>query len=518
MNNDIFYRPPWTCGKYNAEKHVAIMFNLLSGMNYFFEAESADVVGMVLAAGRGGRMSLTDISDKLLIGTASLEPFFEQLCSLQLISQEAITTEMVTAYRKECADLPSPQSPKIHAEHLKQEGAVSAIQAYADAVNEPGVVIDVMFEMTYRCQAQCIHCYNPGATRNDTERNGRGDINELSLEEYKSIIDDLCAHGLIAATLTGGDPFMHPCTWQIIDYLYQHDIATSVYTNCIGLVGKETQLAEYFPYIVQCSLYSGDAEVHDRITRHPGSWQRSVSVLDKLHELSVPIHVACPLMQTNLKSYHTVMHYVRKYGSPKAFDALLTDSVDGDRCVSQHLRLTPEQLEVVLLDKDVFQHVSLDNLTDDSNVRDSLDGIPCGACKNSFNICPNGDVTPCVAFPKVLGNVHNQLVSEIATTNDFVREWPQTKAKEYGECYTHEYCSYCMPFCPGNNYIDRGEPLNGGENNCYYAKARYNTKMRLLAGEDILQGKTIEERINDLSVADIHLQHEYTEKGKLETL
>jgi hypothetical protein len=47
MSNNIFYRPPWTCGKYNAEKHVAIMFNLLSRMSCFFENESADVVGLV---------------------------------------------------------------------------------------------------------------------------------------------------------------------------------------------------------------------------------------------------------------------------------------------------------------------------------------------------------------------------------------------------------------------------------------------------------------------------------------
>ena len=66
MSNKIFFRPPWTCGKYNAEKHVAIMFNLLSRMNDFFEEESADVVGMVLAAGRGGKVSIDEVSDKLM--------------------------------------------------------------------------------------------------------------------------------------------------------------------------------------------------------------------------------------------------------------------------------------------------------------------------------------------------------------------------------------------------------------------------------------------------------------------
>ena len=516
MSNNIFFRPPWTCGKYNAEKHVSIMFNLLSRMNYFFEEESADVVGMVLAAGRGGKVSIDEVSDKLMIADTSIKPFFEQLCSLRLLSEREITDEVVAEYRKECLGLPTPPTAKAYTERLQKKDMLSACQAYAETVSKPGVVYDVLFELTYRCFEQCVHCYNPGATRNDDERNGRGDIEELVWEDYKRIIDDLCANGLVSATITGGDPFTHPCVWQIIDYLYQHDIAISIYTNGLGLKGKEHLLANYFPYLVQCSLYSGIDKVHDRITRTHGSWRCTVSVMDALHEYGVPIDVSCPLMQLNLKSYHSVKPYVKKYNSTKAFDLMLTDSLDGDKCVSRHLRLTPEQLEVVLLDEDVLQHITPDKV-DDDNDRSFLNGIPCGACNNTYCIHPNGDVVPCVAFNKVLGNARSKPVSRIVKDSPFVCRWSNTKAEDYGECYTHEYCDYCN-FCPGNNYNDKGEPLNGGENNCYLAKVRYNTKMRLLAGNDILHGKTIEERIKDLSVADDNLQHEYTEKGKSKTL
>ena len=517
MKKELFYRPLWTCGKYNAEKHVAILFNLLSRMNYFFEEESADVIGLVLAAGRGGQVTVDEVSDKLMIATSSIEPFFEQLCALHLLTEKEITPKDISAYRKECVGAPSPKAAKVYTERLKEEGVMSAGQAYAEAVCTDGQVFDVLLELTYRCFEKCIHCYNPGATRNDTEQNGRGNIEELTWDDYKRIIDDLCANGLVMATITGGDPFMHPSVWQIIDYLYQHDIATSVYTNGLGLIGKEQELADYFPYAVQCSLYSGEAEVHDKITRTPGSWKRTVNVMDKLHELAVPIDISCPLMQTNLKSYFSVKPYIKKYGSTKAFDLMLTDSIDGDRCVSHHLRLSPEQLEVVLLDEDVLQHINTDNSEDRDFSRSSLEGTPCGACKNSFCIHPDGDVVPCVAFPKVLGNVKRESVCEITKNNTFVKGWTQVTPKDYGECYTHEYCLYCN-FCPGNNYNDRGEPLNGGENNCYYAKARYHAKMRLSAGEDILHGKTIEERIQELPVSDDHPQHEYMEKGKSETL
>lgn len=510
MSNDIYYRPPWTCGKYNADKHVAIMFNLLSRMNYFYEEESAEVIGYVLATGRGEKISVGEVSIKSNIVPNSIAKFFGELCTMGLLSDREISEEVISDYRNNCKGISTPPSIGARAEELANDGLQSAYQAYTDAVNDSVVLSDVMFELTYRCQAQCIHCYNPGATRNDSERSGRADTEELSLDDYKHIIDDLCDNGLVSATLTGGDPFMHPYTWQIIDYLYQKGVAISVYTNGLGLVGKEERLASYYPYKVQCSLYSGDPAVHDKITRTKGSWQRTVNAMEKMYELGIPIDVSCPIMQTNLKTYWGVKPFVKKYASSLAFDLMLTDSIDGDKCVSKHLRLTPEQLSVVLLDKDVIQHIQIDRINNDEEVdRNFLNAPPCGAASNSFCVNPNGDVTPCCAFHKVLGNLEHNGIQQIVKESIFLQQWRNTKEKDYKECFSHEYCYYCC-FCPGNNFNDKQEHLNGGENNCYIAKIRYNTVMRMQAGEDILQGKTIKERINELEVSDDVLQHEYT--------
>lgn len=509
MRNEVYFRPPWTCGKYNAEKHVAIVFNLLARMSYFFEAESADVINCVLASERGAKINVNDVSVKCNIVPSSIDDFFYELCTMGILADKEITEDVIANYRNKCKGLKTPPTIGARAAELSNNGVQSAYQAYADAVRDCTVLTDVMFELTYRCQAQCVHCYNPGATRNDNERSGRSDMKELTLDDYKKIIDDLCDNGLTTATLTGGDPFMHPYVWGIIDYLYEREISISVYTNGVGLIGQEERLAAYYPYLVQCSLYSGEPAIHDKITRTKGSWQRTVNVMDNLHELGVPIDIACPIMQTNLKSYFEVKPYVKKYGSSKAFDLMLTDSIDGDKCVSRHLRLTPEQLSIVLLDEDVLQNINIAKVKDDSPVdRNFLNDIPCGAGNAIFCINPNGDVIPCCTFHNVLGNLKINSIKQITENNDFLTRWRHITEKDYGECYSHEYCYYCN-FCPGNNYNDKGLPLNGGENNCYLAKVRYDTVLRLRAGEDILHGKTIKECISELEVADDILQHEY---------
>lgn len=69
-----------------------------------------------------------------------------------------------------------------------------------------GEITSVMFELTYRCSEACIHCYNIGATRNNEERSGRAKLIELTLDEYKRVIDELYEQGLVKVCLTGGDP------------------------------------------------------------------------------------------------------------------------------------------------------------------------------------------------------------------------------------------------------------------------------------------------------------------------
>lgn len=52
MEEQIYYRPVWTCGRFNAKESVAIYYNLIDGMAYFFEGMSASIIGLILALPR----------------------------------------------------------------------------------------------------------------------------------------------------------------------------------------------------------------------------------------------------------------------------------------------------------------------------------------------------------------------------------------------------------------------------------------------------------------------------------
>ena len=491
-----FYRPEWTCGRYNEKAQAAIYYNLIVGMSYFFESYSAMVIGEILSVPRNGKFCIGDIATKLNIAKESLEPFFVQLEQMGIVSSVFPTDEIIADYRKRVSEYNCQQQQIV--KRTTQEKLPFAIsnaeQLYTEKV---GGITSVMLELTYRCSEKCIHCYNEGATRNDEEISTRGDREELTLDDYKQLIDDLYNQGLMKVCLTGGDPFSKSFAWELIDYLYKKDIAFDVFTNGQRIVADVERLANYYPRLIGLSIYSGIPEVHDYITRIKGSWERSMSVVRKLSELGVPMNLKCCVMRPNVKSYYMVADIAKTYGAVPQFEISLTDSIEGDKCVSKYLRMTPEQLEIVLRDDNVALYVGEEAPNYGGQLK-QMNLNPCGAGDNSFCITPEGNLIPCCSFHTLFGNIKKQCVLKIIKESKELAYWRGLKLSEYEECGRYDHCAYCN-LCPGNNFIENGTPLKASEVNCYLAKTRFNLAQKMMNGYDPLNGKSLRERLSELS-------------------
>lgn len=492
---NIYYRPIWTCGRYNEKALAAIYYNLIAGMSYFFESYSAMVIGEILSVPRNGTMNLETIGKKLNIAMESLVPFFQQLEQMGIVSSVFPTEEIIADYRKRVSEYNCQQEQKV--ERTTQEKLPYAIsnaeQMYTEKV---GGITSVMFELTYRCSEKCIHCYNEGATRNDDEVSTRGDREELTFDDYTRIIDELYEQGLVKVCLTGGDPFSKSFAWELIAYLYNKGIAFDVFTNGQRIVNDVERLANYYPRLVGISIYSGIPEVHDYITRIKGSWDKSMTVVRQLSALGVPMNLKCCVMRPNVKSYYMVADIAKQYGAAPQFEISLTDSIEGDKCVSKYLRMAQEQLEIVLRDDNVALYVGKE-APNYGGQQKTMDQNPCGAGDNSFCVTPEGNLIPCCAFHTLFGNIKKQSISEIIKDSKELAYWRGLKLSDYEECGHYDYCAYCN-LCPGNNFIEHGTPLKASEVNCYMAKTRYGLAQKMMQGYDPLNGKTLRERLAEL--------------------
>ncbi len=491
---NIYYRPIWTCGRYNEKAQAAIYYNLIAGMSYFFESYSAMVIGEILSVPRNGLLDLGTISKNLNIAMKSLVPFFQKLGQMGLVTEKLPTKTDIQSYRQ----FASSQNRNEMQEKLSLIQDVQSIDQsdaemkYSEKV---GGINGVMIELTYNCSEKCIHCYNVGATRNDEEISFRGKRKELDLEDYKRLIDELYDLGIVRVCLTGGDPFSKTIIWELIDYLYCKEIAIDIFTNGQMLLGKEEKLANYYPRVVGISIYSGEAEVHDYITRIRGSWAKSMSCLKKLSEFAIPLYVKCCVMKPNFKSYYQVADIAKKYGAMPQYEVNIMNSVDGDMCASRNLRLEKEQLEIVLRDPNVPLFVDR-NLSNYGSYKKSLEKNGCGVGKDSFCITPEGKVILCCSFHSPIGDVTKTSIADIIEKSISLKWWRNLKLKDYEECGRHDYCDFCN-LCPGINFSETGTPLKASETCCYMAKVRFKLAQKLKEGDDPLKGKSIRERVID---------------------
>ena len=500
MTQHLYYRPEWTCGRYNADGDVALMYNLIEGKSFFFESYSAQVIREILSVGRNGLLNLQYISDNTKVPIESIVEFIEEvLIDAGLVMPRIFSKEEIYEMRRLWSKKSTEESPHYNLSALKSEQIIDTQTAeleYNKYLNAELKVSSVLLELTYNCSEKCIHCYNLGATRNDGEKSGRNCLTEMGLDDYKRLIDELDQMGCYKVCLSGGDPFSKPIVWEIIDYLYQKEIACDIFTNGLAITTKVERLIDYYPRFVGISIYSGIAKIHDKITRIEGSFDRSMFVASKLSEYGVPMSFKCVVMKPNIKSYHLVKDLANKYGAIYQIEANLCMGVDGDMSMINHLRLSREELEVLLQDKDIPLYVGLD-MPNDGKIEKTKNAYPCGGGWGNYTITPSGDMVICSNLQYVLGNVTKMSILDIIK-GKALGEWRSITIANLENCGSMPKCDYCN-LCVGNNYNEHGVLTKPSDVNCFIADVRYQLMCKLKNGYDPLNGLSVVARLQEIA-------------------
>ena len=205
---------------------------------------------------------------------------------------------------------------------------------------------------------------------------------------------------------------------------------------------------------MQISLYSHRAEVHDAITKLPGSFERTVEGARLLRECGVPVSFANVLMRGNEYDYKGVQELAARMGIEFKIDATITPMMDGGRDVLA-LNIEPARLA------EVYRDTSLTGGVDTTcelpagpmDAKDALESIPCSAGHTLAYVSPYGDVYPCVQFPYPCGNVRQQPFAEIWRNSTQLAEVRAISLADVEGCSTCVHGSSCSR-CPGLAYTE----------------------------------------------------------------
>lgn len=328
-----------------------------------------------------------------------------------------------------------------------------------------GQLYAVQFELTFRCNESCRHCYClPDKTKQ-----------ELTLAEIKRVLDDLCEMNVFEVTFTGGDLFVRKDAFDILEYAREKGFLITVFTNGNLLSDSDIfRLKRLRLKSIHFSVYSHIAKRHDEFTGVSGSFEKTVDVIKKCVLINIPVNIKVSIMNYNIDDISGILALAKKLGTTVQVSMSISPKNDGNlEPVKLRLQTISDYVRVM---REVDENIQIHCSAGTEHTRPESGAI-CGAGVSSLNINPYGEVFACNALLLPCGNVRERSIKEIWETSESLKEIRSFTLDKIGGCEKCPELKYCN-FCPGSSLTETGNPLKRYSEACMLAEAKKLTILK----------------------------------------
>lgn len=168
-------------------------------------------------------------------------------------------------------------------------------------------------ELTRNCNLSCAYCYA------NAKKGKRED--DLPLERWYAILQELRANGLRAVKISGGEPFLYPNIRCFLEFCAEHFIV-SLNTNG-WFINSETAewLSKLKLQCVQVSLDSSTYHWHDRV-RGKDSWKKAMEAIRNLSNHKVPLRISSTIGTENRSEISLIGEIAKQYNADTNFEIM----------------------------------------------------------------------------------------------------------------------------------------------------------------------------------------------------
>lgn len=331
--------------------------------------------------------------------------------------------------------------------HLRYNDFSSKMHKLARKNRTP---IRAMFELTYKCNHRCIHCYN-------TDEQKKAFKKELTTRQVFKILDELKKIGCFYLGLTGGEIFIRPDIMKIIRYARQLGFEVILLTNG-SLINEKIadELATLGLNKVDITAHAMDQKIFDKITRVKGSGKKVFRAIEMLHQRNVPLGLKSCGMEFNKKEIIKVSNFARSLKTIYRFDGELVPRNDGAKTplnysISfQDVHDLRRQCYPEMFEK--FDNKGRPRKT--SKSRRNLKRIfNCGAGYTDLTINPYGEAKLCIEIDYLKCDILKHGLKKCwRKIKDAVDDLKPPKNWQCKKCEFVNYCSWC----PAKGWLEDG--------------------------------------------------------------
>lgn len=381
---------------------------------------------------------------------------FKEYCSLEEVLQSLDSVYEIDDREDFCASVTDfvgtlAELGIIEAEYQQFEAEDTLESEVENYFSESHELYAVTFELTYRCNERCRHCYI-----------SQKDMPEMSTEQIIKVIHDLRNMEVFNLVFTGGELFVRKDTFEILEYAYHEGFVIDIFTNGNLLSGDDIiRLKTIWPRSVHFSLYSHRAEKHDSITQIRGSFEKTLRSVKACKAVGIPVNIKAPVMTETLEDIRGIAELAKSLRVSVELGSNITPKKDGS--------LLPTKLKIVDADSESMVFDTIRELIppkrEAQKHRKKTDRL-CGAGQHSLSINPYGEVFPCIMLPMCIGNVTQSNIEDIWFHSKALSEWRQNnrRIRRIG-CENCKFSDDCI-FCPGEAMMRTGDPLHKYDEAC----------------------------------------------------
>jgi radical SAM protein with 4Fe4S-binding SPASM domain len=312
-----------------------------------------------------------------------------------------------------------------------------AFQRILEKTREQRIPFSAHWELTYRCNLACVHCYA-------TDRHRPG---ELTPAESLRVLDELARAGCLFLCLTGGEIFCRADLIPLLRAAKSSGFALRLLTNGTLLTPELADaLAEIQPLAVEISLYAMDPVVHEAITTVAGSHGRTLAALRLCRERGLNTAVKTVLLTSNAAEYSALRAFAGEIGARFVYDLLLAPSDQGEAVMDRH----------GLSEDDLVRFFRAHGRPPpaEAAVRPDPAEPVCGQAASTVAISPSGDVFPCLAIRRPMGNLRDRPFRDIWLGSGLV-SYADIRYLNLKECDACPVFDGCIR-CPGLAWAETG--------------------------------------------------------------